>query len=279
MTSEAALPLGESRQEMLPARDWVRVRADLSSKTTYIVWQGAIYSFEPGQPRQHLFNIVGMSAARCLAQAEDTWDFMSRELTFYLDPATNAILHQWLNPWLGESVPVVHVANDPVQGCFRRPLPAQVSSTTTTFRFDLFPSYANPLADDPRFADYSPQPLYQAVELFKLAIATADLEDPTPSAIAQVSLAWSRIGPWLPWMKMGARPGQLIYSATGQKVLKINDLPQLLQEQIRDRLPQYQEAPSQLNDGEDMTSWLYFRQHFEAYLRGDIFPIGETQSS
>ncbi|MCH9054683.1 DUF1838 domain-containing protein [Synechococcus sp. PCC 6716] len=262
----------ESRQEWVTARDWVRVRADLAGDTTFMVWQGAVYSFVPQEPRRHLFNIVGMSAARCVPHPESGWYFLSRELTFYLDPETNTVGDRWRNPWTQEVLTVIPVANDPVQGLFRREVPAQVRATTTTFQFDLFPYYANPLASDPRFGEYSPQPLYQAVELFKLTVATADLNDQGSSTIRDVQLYWSRIGPWLPWMKMGDRPGYLIYSASGQKAFEVAALPRLLQEQLQ-RLPHYCEAPTTYRDGADMTSWLYFQEHFEAYLAGETFPL------
>lgn len=39
-----------------------------------------------------------------------------KELTYYLDPATGEKLNAWNNPWTGENdLPVVHIANDPVQ--------------------------------------------------------------------------------------------------------------------------------------------------------------------
>ncbi|WP_315862744.1 DUF1838 family protein [Thermosynechococcus sichuanensis] len=188
-----------------------------------------------------------------------------------MDPENQSLCDRWHNPWTEDVVAVIPVANDPVQGLFRREVPAQVSERTTTFQFDLFPYYENPLVGEERFQAYSPQPIYQAAELFKLTVATADLQQDTPT-IGDVHLCWSRMGPWLPWMKMGDRPGYLIYSATGCKALTVEDLPSLLQAQL-ERLPQYREAPSEYREGADMTSWLYFQEHFEAYLEGAQFPL------
>ena len=39
---------------------------------------------------------------------------VSREILIYMDPSSNEILRAWTNPWTGEEVEVVHVANDPV---------------------------------------------------------------------------------------------------------------------------------------------------------------------
>lgn len=257
------------------AKEFVKVRSSLDGSQTFLAWTGSIYSFVPNEPKKRLFKIVGMSVSRCIAKQENSWDFTSRELTYYLDPSTGEILHKWENPWTAEVVPVIHVANDPVQGHFKGSFPAKVDGDRTTFVFDLFPTYPNPLAEDARFIDYSPNPTYQAAELFKLTVPTQDLLDAEKVSVSELFLSWDRIGPWVPWMKMGSRPGNLIYSATGLKVNGFTDLPQLLQDQINTRVPLYKDAPKSASTGEDQTSWLYFKQHFEAYLAGEIFPISE----
>lgn len=42
------------------------------------------------------------------------WRLVSREILLYLDPKTGEVVRSWKNPWTGETVPVLHVANDPV---------------------------------------------------------------------------------------------------------------------------------------------------------------------
>ncbi|HLP91910.1 MAG TPA: DUF1838 domain-containing protein [Nostocaceae cyanobacterium] len=256
------------------AQKWVKTRSSLDEKeSSFLAWTGKIYSFVPGEKRQLLFKILGMSVSRCIFDGEGSWDFTSRELTYYLHPETEEILHKWENPWTGEMVTVMHVANSPVQGKFKGKLPVQVEGENTTFVFDLFPFYPNPLADNPQYADYCPSSTYQATELFKITVPTADLMNPSLNSVTKLSLSWDRVGPWLPWMKMSNSPGYLIYSAIGSKVVGVAELPPLLQEQINNRVPLYQQAPKKLIDGEDMTSWLYFQRHFDAYLAGEVFPL------
>ncbi|NEP58249.1 MAG: DUF1838 domain-containing protein [Symploca sp. SIO2G7] len=259
--------------EEFDAKYWVKVRSSLDATPTFITWSGSIYAFIPNEPKKRLFKIVGMSVSRCLANEDNSWDFTSRELTYYLDPITGEILHKWENPWTGEILPVVHVANNPVQGRFEGTIPAKVDGELTTFSFDLFSSYPNPLAEDDRFIEYSPYPTYQAAELFKLTVPTKDLLDPEQISISKMLMSWDRIGPWVPWMKMGDKAGQLIYSTSGLKVSNFCELPQLLQDEINQRIPLYKDAPkSQLDQG-NMTSWKYFKQHFAAYQAGNQFPV------
>lgn len=50
-----------------------------------------------------------------------------RELTYYLDPVTGEKLTTWDNPWTGEkNLPVVHIANDPVQMVLPTAIPLDV---------------------------------------------------------------------------------------------------------------------------------------------------------
>ena len=256
------------------AQDWVKTRCSLDdSQSTFLTWKGNIYAFIPGEKRKLLFKILGVSVGRCILHEEASWDFTSRELTYYLHPETEEILHKWENPFTGETVTVMHVANNPVNGYFKGKFPAQVEGDTTTFVFDIFPTYPNPLAENPKFAEYSPQGTYQAAELFKISVPTADLENPELLSVTQLKLSWDRIGQWVPWMKMGNNPGQLIYSAYGSKVNGLSELPQLLQDEINNRVPVYKNAPKSFKEGEDMTSWLYFQKHFDDYLAGERFPL------
>ncbi len=257
------------------AQNWVKVRSSLDGSSTFLTWSGSVYAFLPGEKKKILFKIVGMSASRCIPNPEEGWDFTSRELTYYLDPNTGEILRKWENPWTGEILPVLHVANNPVQGRFKGTFPAQVDGENTTFRFVFFPTYPNLLAEDERFTEYSPNPIYQAAELFKLTVPNEDLFNPEIVSVSKLILSWDRIGPWLPWMKMGNRTGYLIYSASGCKVKSWAELPQVLQDEIRTRVPLYKDAPKSKLDTEDMTSWLYFKQSFDAYLAGETFPLSQ----
>ncbi len=259
--------------------DLVRVRASTDGREAYVAWAGALYSMVPGESQRHLFNIVGMNVGRCLDNQDGSWSLVSREVTYYTDIQTGEILRTWHNPWTDELLPVVHVANNPVQIYLKGKLPATVANHVTTFSFDVFLDYPNPLAGDARFLEYSPDSHYKAAEFLKLTVPTEALLQPETPFIANVAFSWNRLGPWLPWMKMGTRAGQLVYSACGSRVEGFAALPQVLQDEISARLPLYRHAPRLKLSQRNMTSWVYFKRHFKAYLRGDIFPVPELVSA
>jgi Protein of unknown function (DUF1838) len=266
--------------QTLGTPEFLRTRCSMDGGNSYIEWRGAVYAFVPGEQQQKLFNIVGMSVARCFQNQQQEWVITSRELNFYLDPKTDQVLTRWQNPWTQEEVPVVHVANNPVQSVLRSgEYPVSIDRGKVTFTLDIPLTYPNVLASDPKFEDYSRDRVYQAGEFFKFTVPLAMIVNPSTVTASDVSGSWNRIGPWLPWMKMKGKPGQLVYSATLQKRLNFDELSPVLQQEINSRLPLYREAPACFLAVKNETSWTYFQKHFDAYLQGVQFPIAETESN
>ena len=85
------------------------------------------------------------------------------------------------------------------------------------------------------------------------------LENPDLKTVP-VHLSWTRIGQYLPWMRMGSNEGKLIYHAQGYKVLDGWDgLPSDLKEWTLSNAPEYQYPPEQ-DEYPNMTSWRYMRK-------------------
>ncbi|MFW6413103.1 MAG: DUF1838 family protein, partial [Oceanicaulis sp.] len=81
-------------------------------------WNGYAFSRRQGERDRRLFRVEGMNTRACVSvehpEYGSGYKMVSRELLLYLDPETNEILSTWDNPWTGETVDVLHVANDPV---------------------------------------------------------------------------------------------------------------------------------------------------------------------
>ena len=149
---------------------------------------------------------------------------VSREVLYYEDPATGQILDEWKNPWTGETVKVLHIANDPVnfrgpifpKGADGKPYQSEIQTmgdqwwgTTTVPLF-----YKNPLAGD--YQDYVGG-TYHATEMFNFFGSVANLTNPKTTS-ASVSVAWTRLSDWLPWMKMRGRAGLIYFNGAGVKL-------------------------------------------------------------
>ena len=80
-------------------------------------WHGIALSRVTGERDRHVFDVEGMNIRACSTIEEDEkgtgLHLVSREILLYKDPDTGEVLSTWDNPWTGETVDVLHVANDP----------------------------------------------------------------------------------------------------------------------------------------------------------------------
>lgn len=231
-------------------------------------WPGRAYSRRQGEADRLLFHVEGMNTRACVAAKDPDrgsgYRMVSRELLIYRDPATGEALATWDNPFTGETVPVLHVANDPVNFASyekdRSGNPARWTGFVTQGKWrqsttvPLF--YPNPLG-----GDYQPEVggTYHATEMFNFMGDAADLLDPeTDSARAHVG--WSRVSDWLPWMKMGGREGTIYMHTAGLKLSSWSALPDSMQAEIEAHYPAYREPPPLDDDRPNVTSWIYYKR-------------------
>ncbi len=232
-------------------------------------WSGHVFSRVPGEPDRHIFNVEGMNIRQCVTVNDPKrgvgFRLLSRELMFYLDPVTGALLKTWLNPFTGQMVGVVPVVNDPVN---MRPvfavddhgkpfsLGAMVEGARVFMSVEVPLFYKNPLAGD--YQDYVGNQ-YHAMEIFDFVADKADLLN-RDNPEASPSISWVRIAEWLPWMEMGGRPGLMIMNATGQKVAGIDELPPVLRDEIHADYPVWTAPPPVDDQRPNETSWTYFKK-------------------
>ncbi|MBL8627637.1 MAG: DUF1838 family protein [Myxococcales bacterium] len=246
----------------------VRVRCAADATEVITSWTGTVYAYPRDERPRALFDVVGVNVARCLP-IDAGWTLTSRELMYYLAPGGTTPLRRWRNPWTDVEVPVVHVANRLVQAPLGGGVPLTIADGRATLSIDVPLFYPNPLAADPALAAYGPSPSYQGGEFFTLSVPAAAL---TATTAPTMQLTWHRLGPWLPWMQMGDRPGVLLYRASGRKLGSLDELPAFLRAELRDRLPLFAHAPTCVVDARNQTSWTYFAAHLADYLAGAEFP-------
>jgi len=233
-------------------------------------WSGNIYGRSPGVRDKLLFKGEGMNIRRCV-EVEDPergtgWRLISREIMLMLDPETGEVVDEWENPYTGETVKVMQIHNDPVNGRPNFPVgrdgsPFQLSTLVEAgpyvfmpFEVPLF--YTNPLAGD--YQEYVGGK-YHAMEIFDFAALKSELFDSSkPTAYPMIS--WVRISGWAPWMEMGGRPGQMVFNAMGRKLPGgFEELPDVLKDEIRENYPIYEQAPPKDDTRRNETTWTKFK--------------------
>jgi Protein of unknown function (DUF1838) len=241
--------------------------------TAVYYWSGGVYSRVDGEPDRHLFNGEGMNIRRCIAVNDPVrgkgWRQVSREVMFMTDPKTGKIVDKWANPWTGETVDVMQINNDPVNG---RPNFATGAdgkpyslSLKPMGRWTMMPVvvplfYTNPLAGD--YQDYVGGK-YHSMEIFDFSFDTAEMMD-TKNPTAYPTIAWVRISDWMPWMKMRGRQGQIVFNAMGTKLKNYAELPAVIKDEIAAKYPLYTDAPPGDDARPNATTWTEYKKLLDA---------------
>ncbi len=234
--------------------------------TRYGMWEGRMYSRIPGEKDRHIFDVVGINTRQCERHKDpargEGYRSVSREIMVYLDPATGEIIDQWKNPWTGETVEVIHVANDPVNmraPSFARDATGKPARVTLRHYGDLLVSsrevplfYENPLAG--AYQDYIGGK-YHAMEIFNTFYSAADFLAPKGPHISPSRLAWQRVSGLLPWMRMGDRPGVMIFNATGFSTFDRSQISPKLLKVLETRYPDYLSPPPLGDPRPNETTW------------------------
>ncbi|KAA1244934.1 DUF1838 family protein [Aquimarina sp. RZ0] len=244
-------------------------------KTIYGMWEGRVYSRVPGEKDKHLFNVVGINVRQCDMENDKTrgmgFKSVSREIMVYIDPKTNKIMDVWKNPWTGEEMAVVHVANDPVNmrsWAWEKDEKGNNIAKTEYRKYGkiAMTSYEIPLFyDNPLGSDYQVYVggAYHAMEIFNTSYNANEFTDAKIKNINQSNISWSRVAQWLPWMQMGSKSGVMIFNATGYSTFDEKEIWPVLKKAINERYPLYKKPPPLDDKRPNETSWIAFKKHME----------------
>ena len=243
-----------------------RLQADTNGSQVYGYSHGVVAGVKPGEAVRPLFDFQVFSTIRVVRLPDGNYQRMTKEVVFYTDLKTGAILDQWNNPYTGETVKVVDIANDPYNWVIAStvqppPIPgvpatgrtvpggkpflqnwSKLGPDTIVLTQDghgYYPNRLNP-AQWPR---ESAGPMIQASEFFRYFIDRADLENPEMTFLP-ANGSWVRVTPWLPWMLMGQAPGHILYDGIFRASKSLDYVPAPVLERVRTRYPQYLTAPT-----------------------------------
>jgi hypothetical protein len=223
---------------------------------------GVVHGVRDGEAVKPLFGFELFSTHRLLRQADGSYQRLCRELVFYRDLATGQLLDQWRNPYTGERVRVVDIANDPFNFVIseffpdppsygglnkdkppKRPLRLNwgLVNDTVTLDTDIHLYYRNAL-DPARWPRESAGPMNRVSEMFRYFIRREDAENPELTHMPHNGV-WSRVTPWLPWMLMGQAPGHAMYMGRFTSVASAEQAAPAVLARVRERYPLYLTAP------------------------------------
>ncbi|CAF0913082.1 unnamed protein product [Rotaria sordida] len=272
-------------ERIFSLKEFLRLRCSLNlNEQVIITWKGSVYLHLYQMEVDHIFDIIGMNIARCLNDSNNHQIILtSRETQLYIDANTGEKLNKWTNPYTGNIVSVIHVANDPVQSIISTDKFSikgyLTSENQIVLPIDVNLFYPNPLFENETLRYYSKEKFYQAGEYFKFFTTLNQIINENLTQVNQMDLSWTRISPILPWMNMSTQyNGTLVFSAQGTKISSLTQIDQVLFKEIINRIPIYENAPNcQLNTSSE-TSWTYFKKYFSEYLSNiQEFPIPKSK--
>lgn len=247
----------------------------------FYFWTGAVYGRRSGEKDLHLFNVQGVNPRACRFHYDESrggrgYQAAARELMLYLDPVTNEVLDSWLNPYTGETVEVIHMVNDPASMATPK-FPLGENGEPIPFRLKwrdmgthLVADRVRPFfRDDPMAGDYQDYVggKYQVLEMSAFFVAESDVREFREGDMIPYVASWTRISPWLPWMRMRGRDGMIVLSSQGRSTRSIDDLPEPLKSAIHNDYPLMRATPSFDDKRPFVTSWDSIKQVIDARRR------------
>ncbi len=207
---------------------------------------------------------------------DGAYRIFNRELAFYTDPRTGEYVDTWTNPFSGEECEVspIHnlVVNAEVAPIMKMDFdgtmvevpfsPPWILRGERAFNtFEIHTAYPNPM-DPAVWPRESAGPISRVSEIFQRYGRLADLEDPDATE-ADYAGSWTRVGPWLPWMRQGQASGHILYRTFIERTGRPENLPEKLVARTEERFPEYFQAPGPETWGQhNDSSWsVYMAEH------------------
>ena len=241
---------------------YIKTVGDISGEETVTYASVVVMAMVPGERGRKLFTLEVVGASRFLP-INGGYQRLHREVGLYTDLDTGEVMATWNNPFLDRDVEVIHIQNDPVNFEFTveqqsgpRRILYEDFGDQVAFHREVLLRYPSALSR----ADYplhSSGDWYEAAELFNSFVRREDLENDALTSAPEFG-TWARVGPWLPWMEMGDRPGHLLYHGRSSKLKGgVAELPDQLRAYMQAKLPKYLSAPTEF-EAPNETSWTYF---------------------
>jgi len=245
---------------------YARIQSDIDfGKQKYFWFKGYVMGHRPMKRIEDLFGAQGFGVIRLNEREDGVIERICREIILYTDLRSNEVMEEWRNPFIDETVNVVHVDNDPfnylIEPYFPAPpefggvnkkkeppkrapfiLPWVQNGDWLEMEMHIHLAYPNALQPDEWPRESSGQ-IAQVSEFFAHHVRAADMQNPDITSLDYRG-TWNRITPWLPWMLMGQAPGNCQYAAFMGTCDHPGDvLPRTVVDYAEKNLPKYFEAP------------------------------------
>jgi len=270
---------------------YARISGNIDCKTTTHGWyDGLVMGTAPGGPIKNICGMKGMSSYRMEKLPDGGYRRLLREVGYYYDLATGAIIEEMVNPYTGEKVKIVPINNDPFNMTIKETIsPPPSYGGLNTQKAEPKPFllkwriqqpdrvimerhihlyYKNAL--DPKvWQRESSGPMVQVSEFFNHVLSLDDVQNEDLTHIPY-SGTWSRSTPWLPWLLMGQAEGNCIYQCFMGGTGNLDSLPEDIVKYTEKNFPKYLRSPDKFEEPSLSSIEWYSRTQKPAPPRGGV---------
>lgn len=214
------------------------------------------------RPLKPLFGVQGFGVVRCEEQPDGSFRVFNRECAFYTDPVTGEFMDKWTNPYTKEVCDVQPIHNLTVNAhlivsekvgtaiemdfdgtLMEVPLPLgwDTFGDKVLSNFEVHTGFPSELTPE-EWPRESAGSFLRIAEIFQRVASLGDVENKNTTS-ADYSGTWTRVGPWVPWMRQGQADGNLFFRTFMTKLESVDQLPPDLKAITEERLPDYFQAP------------------------------------
>lgn len=248
-----SLPLDFSSPEM-NLLAYVRLVGDSSGKPTFGWSHGRIYGTLEGELSTTLLDYISCRRVEFKKLDDGSWAQGYRGLILMTDPKTGKVIDNFRNPYTGEDNKIIH---------FKTAFGAAVFSVTGTRSLVSFESespkdnghkdtFVMPwsVVGDDAWATYDERVAYRRRDgawrtdnaVYRYQTLLSELTNPEITSPSR-NMMWSTELPWFTYMKMGERPGHLMWAGMGKKYNSLEDIPKYLVDEAERRYPGFLSTP------------------------------------
>ncbi|MBM4221830.1 MAG: DUF1838 domain-containing protein [Gammaproteobacteria bacterium] len=223
---------------------WMKMRASLESQDVYFWFTGALDLAMPGEPIRPIINVDTVILRRTQRLGAHSWHVTDWEASIYRDFETDQIVEEVVNPVTGDTVRPFHYREGPVTFDYsaeRQPrlvgLPTPFEKKDEPFRQrwrqagddlwmikEMYIWGIPQWLDIKQFPDETPETPINVSSITTMKSSLRDVLDPTLASVP-TEYFYQATSDWLPWMKMGQRPGFVVWHEAGKKLFSLDDLP------------------------------------------------------
>ena len=219
----ASFDIGKAA-DTLPA--FARLTGNIKGGAVLRWHTGTIGAVLPGEAPKPLVAYDGLEKEVWTANCDGTFTTAYFDIGYFKNIGSTAPVESWNNPVTGDAVPPMTFRSGRFvatlnAGNFKRDIEVRGDDIMFTSRSTVaFPAMMKPEA----YALESAGPLHF------FSVVRADhgrISEATDPRVASAPLAWSYTltTVWLPWMKMGGRPGAVVWTGIGGKYRDASDVP------------------------------------------------------